>query len=91
MISLPTKRACGHLPNARDRGNAKHFRGALIDSVNLSRLPEVFLWEPFYLICTLWIMMIFEVELDGLRIILLILINSNTMLSLHDFVDCYFR
>lgn len=35
--------------------------------------------------------MIFEVELDGLRIILLILINSNTMLSLHDFVDCYFR
>ena len=48
MISLPTKRACGHLPNARDRGNAKHFRGALIDSVNLSRLPEVFLWEPFF-------------------------------------------
>ncbi|MGN0466875.1 MAG: hypothetical protein ACI4F9_11100 [Lachnospiraceae bacterium] len=23
-------RVCGHLANARDRGNAKHFRGALI-------------------------------------------------------------
>ena len=35
--------------------------------------------------------MIFEFKLDGLRIILLILINSNLVLSLHDFVYCYFR
>ena len=38
-------RACGHLLNARDRGNAKHLRGALILEFrkSASTPPDIFL------------------------------------------------
>ena len=54
-------------------------------------LPMVDTGRRFFLICTLWIMMIFEFELDGLRVSLLILTNSDLVLLLPDFVYCYFR
>ena len=49
-------------------------------------LPMVDTGRRFFLICTLWIMMIFEIELDGLRVSLLILTNSDLELLLPDFV-----
>lgn len=52
-------------------------------------LPMVDTGRRFFLICTLWIMMIFEFELDGLRVSLLILTNSGLVLLLPDFVYCY--
>jgi hypothetical protein len=52
-------------------------------------LPMVDTGRRFFLICTLWIMMIFEFELDGLRVSLLILTNSDLVLLLPDFVYCY--
>ena len=52
-------------------------------------LPMVDTGRRFFLICTLWIMMIIEFELDGLRVSLLILTNSDLVLLLPDFVYCY--
>ena len=47
-------------------------------------LPMVDTGRRFFLICTLWITMIFEFELDCLRVSLLILINSDLVLLLPD-------